>query len=266
MKYKMAKSKKQLSRKTKLELLVATLIVVILGGYVTWDITQNGPIMQFFSNTDALRQWVEGLGVFGPIAFILLQFVQTVVAPIPGNVVGILGGLIFGLWGILYSLIGSTFGYWAVFFISRRFGRPLVEKIVKKESLDKFDFITDRRGSLILFLIFLVPGLPDDVVCYIAGLSEIPIRHLMAMVVIGRLPAAVGNNLIGSGLSGGNYTLVIIFTVIIALMVAVIYLQQERVLKLLGLAARQDSRIQKLEQNIDDLADDGKINQSTSKK
>lgn len=264
--------KKKLSKKTKLQLLAVILVVALIGGYIIWDVTQKGPLTEFFSNTDELRAWVEKQGVLGPLAFILLQFIQTVVAPIPGNVVGMLGGYLFGLWGILWSLIGSALGFWAVFALSRHFGRPLVEKIVKKESLEKFDFVFDKRGPFILFMIFLIPGLPDDVVCYIAGLTEIPIRNLMAMVIIGRLPAVVGNNLIGAGLGDGNYMMVIIFTVVIAILLALIYTQQERIFKLLGLATKQETeikeqqkQIKQLKYNVKDLADDGKLNQSAEK-
>lgn len=254
--------KKRLSKKTKLQILIAILVVAVIGGYVIWDIAAKGPMTQFFSNPEALRAWVEECGVLGPLAFMLLQFVQTVVAPIPGNVVGVLGGYLFGIWGIFWSLIGSALGFLMVFWLSRRFGRPLVEKIVKKESLDKFDFVFGKRGPMILFLIFLIPGLPDDVVCYIAGLTEIPIRRLLAMVVIGRLPAVIANNLIGTGLGDGNYSMVIVFSVVAAILIAVIYLQQERILKLLGIAARQDAKIEKLEHDVKDLSDDGKLNNS----
>lgn len=264
--------KQKLSKKTKLQLTAVTAVIIAVGGYVAWDLICGGPLKSFFSNTEVLRAWVEKQGIFGPLALIFLQFVQTVIAPIPGNVVGVLGGYLFGLWGILWSIVGSGIGFLAVFALSRHFGRPLVEKIVKKDTLKKFDALFSKRGPFILFMIFLIPGLPDDVVCYIAGLTEIPIKNLMAMVVIGRLPAVVANNLIGSGLGEGNYTAVIIFTVVVAIMLAVIYTQQDRIFQLLGLTEKQEKRIEKqekqiekLEYDVEDLEDDGKLNQSVEK-
>ncbi|MDO4987111.1 MAG: TVP38/TMEM64 family protein [Candidatus Saccharibacteria bacterium] len=258
--------KQKLSKQTKIQIAAAILVVIITGGYVLWDVTKGGPITQFFSNPEEMRTWIEKQGPLGPLAFILLQFVQTVVAPIPGNVVGILGGYLFGIWGMLWSLIGSAAGFLMVFWLSRKLGRPLVEKVVSKEMLKKFDFVFSKRGPFILFLIFLIPGLPDDVVCYIAGLTEIPISSLMVMVLVGRLPALVANNLIGSGLGEGNYIAVVVFSVIIAILIAIIYLKQEKIINLLGFAAKHEKVIDNLEHNIRDVMDDGVINDSIDQK
>ncbi len=254
--------KKKLSKKTIVQIIIAIMVVIIIGGYVIWDVTQKGPMTQFFSNPDGMRAWIEQQGPLGPLAFILLQFIQTVVAPIPGNVVGILGGYLFGAWGMLWSFIGSAKGFLMVFWLSRKFGRPLVEKVVDEEMLKKFDFVFGKRGPFLLFLIFLIPGLPDDVVCYIAGLTEIPIKNLMVMVMVGRLPALVANNLIGAGLSEGNYIAVVAFSVIIAILVAVIYWKQEKIINLLGFAAKHEKKVDELEHKVLDVMDDGKINNS----
>ena len=257
--------KKKLSKKTKIQIVIAVLVILILGGYVIWDVSQKGPMTQFFSDPEGMRAWIEEQGVFGPLAFMLLQFVQTVVAPIPGNVVGVLGGYLFGIWGMLWSFIGSAAGFWVVFWLSRRFGRPLVEKIVSEEMLKKFDFVFGKRGPFLLFLIFLIPGLPDDVVCYIAGLTKIPIINLMVMVMVGRLPALVANNLIGSGLGDGNYAAVVVFSVIIAILIAVVYVYQEKIINLLDFAAKHEKTIGELKTKIRDVADDGVINDSVKK-
>ena len=264
--------KKNLSKKTKIQLAVAIAVVLAICVYLVWDITAKGPLTQLFSNTDALRAWVESQGPWGPLAFILIQYIQTVIAPIPGNVSGVLGGMIFGWWGILWSFIGSFFGYWTIYVLTRRFGRTLVEKVVAKKTLDKFDIIFSKRGPIILFCIFVLPMMPDDVVCYIAGLTNIPMGKLMAITTIGRFPPLVINNVIGSGLGDGNYTFVIIFTVALAAVMALVYTQQERIFALLNRAAKQESKIRRqnqqikeLEYKIEDLADDGKLNDSAKK-
>lgn len=264
--------RKKLSRKTKIELALVIAAIVAIVAYLVWDIAASGPITQLFSNSDALREWVEQFGVFGPLAFILIQYAQVVIAPLPGNVSGILGGLIFGWWGVLWSFIGSFFGYWTIYALTRRFGRPLVEKIVTKKALDKFDFIFEKRGPLILFIIFVMPMMPDDIVCYIAGLTDIPMGKLMALTTIGRFPPLILNNMLGSGLGEGNYVFVLVITVALAIVMGVVYLQQERIMALLSRAAKQDSKIRSqtkqikdLEYKVEDLADDGKLNNSVEK-
>lgn len=221
--------KKRISKKVKIEIALAVVVIIAICAYIIWDIVAGGPLTELFRNREELIDFVQKLGPLGPIAYMGLQILQTVIAPIPGNVVGAIGGLLFGWWGVLWTSIGATIGAAFVFWISRRFGRTLVEKIVKKEHLDKFDFIVSKRASSILFLIFLIPGLPDDIICYIAGLTDVPLKNLIIIFAIGRLPAVVGNNLIGTGIGGGDMGLVISLVTIGAIMVAVVYKYQDKI-------------------------------------
>ena len=170
------------------------------------------------------------------------------------------------LWGILWTTIGATLGATLVFWISRRFGRALVEKIVKKESLEKFDFVIGKRASIILFLIFLIPGLPDDVVCYVAGLTDVPIKKLIVIFALGRLPAVVGNNIIGTGLSEGNIGLVVGLVAVGAIIFAILYKQQENIMRLLGRQNVLEQDNKTLRHDLEDYADDGELNNSIAKK
>lgn len=264
----------KLSRKTKIQLAIGAIVIVAIVAYIIWDIVTGGPLTQLFSDRERLIRIVEGMGPLGPLVYMLLQALQGVVAPIPSNLVGIIGGFLFGWWGVLWTTIGSTLGAWLVFWLSRRFGRRLVEKLVKKEALEKFDFVIGKRAGVILFLIFIIPGLPDDIVCYIAGLTDIPIRKLLVIFVLGRLPAVVSNNYIGMGISGqGNLGVVIAITVITAIVLGVLYWQHDRLMNLLkrqnqlekeSVQLKRDNR--KLKNDVADLSDDGKLNNSIAKK
>lgn len=194
--------KKRISRKTYIKAVIVAVLVLILLGYFLWDIVFNGPVTSLLTNRDRLVELVERSGPLGPILYILLQILQTVIAPIPGQVVGSIGGFIFGPWGILWTTIGSLIGFWLVFLIARRLGRPFLEKIFKKSAIDKFDFIINAKSApLIIFVIFLLPGFPDDIICYIAGLTKFSIRRLMLVAILGRFPTIVFTNYLGAGLS-----------------------------------------------------------------
>lgn len=226
---------KGLSRKTQLEITLGTLVAILIVAYVIWDVVAGGPLTQLFTNREKLISIVNGLGLLGPVVYMLLQALQGIVAPIPSNIVGIIGGFLFGWWGVLWTTLGATLGAAVVFWLSRRYGRKLVEKLVKKESLEKFDFVIGKRASLLLFLIFIIPGLPDDIVCYIAGLTDIPIKKLIVIFALGRLPAVVSNNYIGMGFSGeGNPIVVVVITVVSVLIFAFLYFRQNELLKFLN--------------------------------
>lgn len=232
--------KKRISRQTKIKVASIALALAILVIYLIWDIAFHGPLMSLLSNRDKLVESVQSFGPFAPLLYILLQVTQTVVAPIPGQIVGSVGGFLFGAWGIIWTTIGSLIGCWIVFLLARRFGRPLLEKIFKKSVVAKFDFILEAKSaSLILFAIFLLPGFPDDVVCYLAGLTKLSIKRLMLLVTLGHLPTIILTNYIGAGI-GENFTMVAIAALLGVIILGIGVWQRERVMSLLKKKANGD--------------------------
>lgn len=229
--------KAKISRQTIIKIIVFGLIVLALVGYLAWDLLAKGPLTQLLSNRDELVRIMNNVGPLAPLIYILLQIVQVVVAPIPGQIVGGVGGFLFGHLGILWTSIGSIIGFWLVFLIARHFGRPLLEKIFKKSLIDKFDFIINAKGAaLIIFAIFLLPGFPDDVVCYIAGLTRLPMKKLLLISILGRFPTIVLTNYIGMGL-GGNLGLVVALSVIAVLFIGLVAWKREAII---GFLKRED--------------------------
>lgn len=225
--------RKRIARKTKIKIAALIIATAILAIYLILDIAFKGPLTSLLLNRDKLVEYIQSLGAYGPLLYILLQITQTVVAPIPGQVVGSVGGFLFGAWGIIWTTIGSLIGCLIVFVLARRFGRPLLEKIFKKSIIEKFDFILDSKGtSLVLFAIFLLPGFPDDLVCYMAGLTKVPIPKLMLLVGLGRLPAVVMTNFIGAGITE-NIGLVIAVCILSIAVLGLVVWQRERIMKLL---------------------------------
>ena len=232
--------RKKLDRKTKIQISVIAIVFLAIVGYFIWDIATGGPLTTAFNNKEEVVAFVNSAGPLAPLLFILLQIFQTVAAPIPGNIAWGVGGFLFGWWGVLWTVIGSAIGCFIVFYLSRRFGRPLVEKLVDKESLDKFDFISGESAPIILFLIFLIPGLPDDVVCYIAGLTKVPIRQLMALVIIGRFPSIIVTNYIGAGLGEADMKPVIIAIVATVILLAIIAIKRNAIVDFLKKKSKSD--------------------------
>ncbi|MFB6081736.1 MAG: TVP38/TMEM64 family protein [Halanaeroarchaeum sp.] len=154
----------------------------------------------------ALRTWVDGFGVFAPLVVIAAQALQVLVAPVPGQVLGLAAGYLFGpIHGTVYSVLGAAIGSFVAFSASRRFGRPFVAGTVDPETMAWFDDVTDRRGYLGLFLVFLVPGLPDDLICFVAGLSRMDLWRMTAISIVGRVPGYYLVALGGAELAAARY-------------------------------------------------------------
>lgn len=202
------------------------------------------PLVSFFGDTDRVARLVDDAGPLAPLVFIGAQIFQVFAAPVPGQVTGFVGGFLFGAGlGALYSTIGGTIGCALVFVLSRRLGRPFVERFVRAKVLKRFDFIAEQNGTLVLLLIFVVPIFPDDLVCYIAGLTRIPILHLVLVAFIGRIPGYIAFSAIGSGAAQSDATLVIVITAVIIVAAGLAFWQRHRLEALLRrLAVRGGDR------------------------
>lgn len=141
---------------------------------------------------DKLKSFLVSFGPLSFIGFILLQIAQVVAAPVPGEVTGFIGGFFYGpLLGLVLSTIGLTIGSWLAFMLSRIFGRPFIDKFVKKETLAKYDYLLHHKGAFLIFLLFLIPGLPKDYLCYILGLGHLTVKEFLVISTIGRFGGTV---------------------------------------------------------------------------
>jgi uncharacterized membrane protein YdjX (TVP38/TMEM64 family) len=182
-----------------LSLLGATYFLVVqIGGMVEGGVDWG----QVFSSRDSVRQFVEQFEPYDMVAFVLLQTAQVVIAPIPANVVALAGGALYGLWGgFLVSSAGLLLGSLVAFTIARLFGRPVVEAFVEPRAIDRYIDGIANRHFLILLVVVLVPFFPDDIICFVAGLSSMPVPAFLFLIVLGRTPGMLVSSLVGSGVA-----------------------------------------------------------------
>jgi uncharacterized membrane protein YdjX (TVP38/TMEM64 family) len=182
----------------------------------------------------AFREFITGFGAGGPVVYIIIASLQVIVAPIPGQVMGIASGFLFGtVLGTIYSIIGLGIGSYIAFVLSRRYGRPFVERVVPKKNLKRLDSAVEKGGAATIFLIFLLPGLPDDAVCFICGLTRIRIRILVILSVAGRLPGFIVLNLVGDGIASQDSIASIIVFAVMMIISGILYVFRERIEKIL---------------------------------
>jgi uncharacterized membrane protein YdjX (TVP38/TMEM64 family) len=203
--------------KSWIELLVFIAVIVLITVYSS----------QFFANVENVRNLIGKAGILAPLAFMLIQFIQVVIAPISHYAIQIAGGAIFGVWlGGVLNYVGSVAGSIFVFFLSRKYGKLLVNKIVSKKIIDKYESVVQKMGPFSLFLIYFLPLFPDDEISYLAGLSRMKFKDYLIANLLGRTGGMFGMALIGATIAKPTKIGIIIIIFLILLAAALFFFRK----------------------------------------
>lgn len=188
----------------------------------------------FFVNRRKIIDFVNSFGPLSIVIFIGLQILQVIVAPIPGEVNGFIGGYLYGpVLGTVYSTIGLTIGSWLAFILARWLGLPFVEKVITPKTLNKYDHFMEHRGTLITFILFIIPGFPKDALSYIIGLSHMKTTTFLAVSTVGRLLGTFMLSVSGSCARNNQNVAMISILGISALIVLLAYYYHDELLHLI---------------------------------
>jgi uncharacterized membrane protein YdjX (TVP38/TMEM64 family) len=213
---------------------------------------------RLFFDPKRLKVFISSFGPFASTVFVIVQSLQVVVAPVPGELTGFVGGLLFGKTeGLILSTIGLTLGSLVAFGISRTFGISFVEKVVKKEYIDKFNYFVLQKGQNITFILFLLPGFPKDSLCYLLGLTRIRLVDFLFLNVFGRLPGTLMLTLQGNALKNGKYQAFCWLLAGSIVLTAVLYFTRNRMIGFLSYVLRMLTR-KKKDDNSDSDSVQGK--------
>lgn len=184
---------------------------------------------------DQISAYVKSYGSAAPIVFMAMQLIQVVLAPIPGEATGFIGGFLFGMaGGTLYSTIALTLGSFINFMIGRLLGKKWVRKMIPSDKLSKMDYLLRHQALYIVFLLFLIPGFPKDYLCLFLGVSTMPMRVFLLMALIGRLPGTLMLSMNGALVFEQNYVTLSIVLAFSAIILALVYLYRHRLYKWVG--------------------------------
>ncbi len=196
-------------------------IVKLLPYFLPADLLASwkSTLVYYTENPIELRNLLLEKGADAEWIFILIQVLQVVIAPIPGQAAAFAGGFIFGFWkGWFLTTLGLLIGSFIAMAGARILGFKLVRKIVPDKIINQFDKVISEGGYMTFFMIFLLPALPDDAVCFLAGLTKLKLLPLSIVCLLGRAPGMLVLSLVGagfaSGLTASAYTLFGIMMVI----------------------------------------------------
>ncbi len=162
----------------------------------------------FSSNNETdFREYMERFGVAAPLIFLLAQMLQIFLPLLPGEVMEISAGYLFGaVKGTLLCLVGVGLASAAVFWLVRKFGRIILDLYFDVDKLyEKKLFSSETRIKRLIFLLFFLPGTPKDLLTFFAPLSRITLPEFLWISMIARIPSIVSSTVGGHFLVEGNY-------------------------------------------------------------
>ncbi|MCR5527466.1 MAG: VTT domain-containing protein [Lachnospiraceae bacterium] len=165
------------------------------------------PLVDMAKEPERFRVYMKNKGLFGLLIFFLANVLQVVIAIIPGGPFEIAAGYAYGaLAGTLLCDAAMTVGSLIAFLLGRKFGRRIMEIFFSREKIESMKFLTtDQRSDKIIFILFLVPGTPKDLISYAVGLTDMSIPLWLFITAVGRFPSILLSALSGSALGAGKY-------------------------------------------------------------
>lgn len=208
----------------------------VLMGVIVWLIW---PYIGMLFEPDGLEKAlteVRDNGVVGVLMLLGLQFLQIVVAFIPGEAVQVAAGALYGPWlGALVVLVGCVFSSAFVFLLVRKLGAPFVNAMVPAKYIDKLSaFEQSSKFDTIVFILFLIPGMPKDVFTYIVPLTKMPLGKFLLITNVGRIPGVILSTYAASGLVNGQIVESIVIFAIAAAVAILAIVFSEKIMNRLG--------------------------------
>lgn len=206
---------------------VMIVVVVLMWPYFSMLFEPGG--------VDLILTQVREAGPAGVLILLALQFIQIVVAFIPGEFTQIAAGLLYGPWlGALIILIGCVISSAFIFVLVHKLGAPFVQSLVPTKHLEKFKkFEESGKLGITVFILFLIPGLPKDTFTYLVPLTDMRMRDFLFLSNVGRIPGVLVSTYAASGFIEGRYVQSIIIFAIGAAIAIVGLIFRERIIEFL---------------------------------
>ena len=187
-------------------------------------------VLRLYEDHALLRETLHRWGILAPLIFIIIQALQVVVSPIPGDVTGFLGGFMFGQWlGFLYSTMGLTSGSLLAFWVGRKLGAPFLRRVMNPGAWNRMRFIVEAGGAILCFIIFLLPAVPKDIACYLFGVSAMPFWAFAIISTVARMPGTWVLSAQGAKTADGQYFELFVLSAVVAAVTLPLYYYRHQI-------------------------------------
>ncbi len=200
---------KERMRKT---VLVASIVLILIAFLLLGYFIGIPLVKQFRESPESFRDYVNAHGVLGPFLMIAITMLQVVVAILPGEPFELAAGFVFG-WvkGSFLCMIGIAAASTMVFLLVRLFGKKVVELFFHEDKIRQYAFLQNtKRLNVLVFILFLIPGTPKDLLTYVVPLTPMPLADFLWISLLARVPSLLSSTITGGLAQKGSYTAAII--------------------------------------------------------
>lgn len=207
---------------------IVVAVVIAMWPYIS-DVFSEGGV-------DRLVDRVRDAGPAGVFVLLGMQLLQVIVAFIPGEVVQLAAGLMYGpFFGAVIILIGCVISSAIVYKLVHLLGAPFVQSMVSTGHLEKFrKFEESGKLDIVVFILFLIPGMPKDVFTYLVPLTDMKMGRFLTLSTVGRMPGVVASTYVAYGFAEGSMVGPIVVVAIVAVLAALAVIFRDRIMSMLG--------------------------------
>lgn len=218
------------------------LLVIIVAGIPAFLYIKYGAVI--FSNDSAKRvvAYLRANSSIAALLIICIQIIQVVICFLPGQPVQFAASYMFGVAkGFALSVIGAVIGTVISFYLAKLLGSDAVNIFFDEDKVHDYkEKLNTGRGLLIAFLIYLIPGIPKDLVSYAAGISDMRFRPFLLVATAGRIPGMLGSLLLGHFFGRQDYRAMIITAVTVAVILLICYIKRDALIDFLDNVEKRD--------------------------
>jgi len=206
-------------------------LLTLLIGIPAYIYFYHYEIISGFNNIEDVENYIARYGTASAFIYIGFQVVQIVICIIPGQVIQIAAGYLYGfLTGYFLSIAGIAIGTFCTFYLARILGKDALHILFGKSKFTKMvGRLNSRRALIIIFIIYVIPGLPKDLAGYAAGMSKMKFPPFLFLSLAGRTPALMGSILLGSMAEDENYIFVIVIAIVFAVLFGIAFIKRNAI-------------------------------------
>lgn len=230
MKKNVNKNKSEKRNKLRFFKFILLIFVVIVLTIITIYLF---PVMKNLSTKEgqvAFKQKVDNSGIYGIVLLFLIQLAQIFLFILPGEPIEILAGMCYGwIWGTIFIMISSAIIASLIFMLVRKIGKQFIYDFSDEEKIKKIEnsklFKNPKKIEIVLFILFLIPGTPKDLLTYLSGLLPIKMSRFVLLSTIARIPSIVTSTIAGANIAVGDWRkAILLYVLIVAIVVILLYI------------------------------------------